>query len=482
MSEIGDVKTEIAEIAEKSPQYKQKMQWVGIAVVALLSISLALSSYLRRSGDKLDRPEPIVEQVNANDDEEEKSFDARLEEGIEKKRSTRRISEDGDYRNDVESVADPNNKYNQYQEDRPRKTGFISSGETGKDSDGMTPEKAGYTQTSGVEKEFKMEERKRALAARKVAFGLKPCGEDGGFEQPKDEGGLFIKDKDGLSLSEGNIGGELSALELEKKQVSAEIKRVEDKLNDPKLLSKLEQQEDKRTLGLSDVSPIDKISRDTAQKNGIVGSPAAESEQKEGQVLVMTGTVISGVLDQQLMSDYVGPFRGLVTHDVYDAAGNYIVIPKGSRITGRSLKIGNVNEPIQARMGLTVRWIVLPNGNRISFEKKSAALDQAGVPAIKDQVDYHLLAQFLGVTAYALVANEGSYEGTGANSDESFEGNFSESMRKQFSSLASKYLELVPTITLRSGTPLKVFLEDDLYAYPWEDIGQKFYRANRSVD
>jgi type IV secretion system protein VirB10 len=479
MSEIGDVKTEITEIVEKNPQYKQKMQWVGLAVVVLLSISLVLSSFFRRSSDdKLDRPEPIVEQVNDDPDEKKKSFDAQLEERIEKKRSSRRISEDSEYQNDVESVADKNNKYNQYQEDGPQRAGFVSGREERQYSGGMTNREAG----SDVEKKFNIEERKRALAARKVKFGLKPCGEGGenGGLQPQDDGGVFIKDKNGLSLSQDDIEGELSAIELERKHVSEEIKRVEDKLNDPTLLSKLK--EDKKAPGLNDFSPVTKTSQDTYPKNGIVGSPAGESEQKEGQVLVTTGTIISGVLDQQLMSDYVGPFRGLVTHDVYDSTGGYIVIPKNSKIIGRSLCISNVNKPIQARMGLTVRWIVLPNGERVSFEKKSAVLDQTGVPAIKDKVDYHLLAQFLGVTAYALVADEGSYEGTGANSDESFEGNFSESMRKQFSSLASKYLELVPTITLRSGTPLKVFLEDDLYAYPWEDIGQKFYRANRSVD
>ena len=210
----------------------------------------------------------------------------------------------------------------------------------------------------------------------------------------------------------------------------------------------------------------------------IAGQVASEAVPEPGQRLIPTGTMISGVLDQQLMSDYTGPFRGMVTHDVYDVSGNYILIPKGSRITGRCLRISNVNEPIQARMGLAVKWLVLPDGKRISFERRVAALDQAGVPAIKDKVNYHFLAQFLGVVAYAVLSSETSREGSGYNNDQTFEGQMSQSMREQFAPLAAKYLNLVPTITLRIGTPIKIFLEDDVYAHPWASLGQKLYQAN----
>ena len=179
------------------------------------------------------------------------------------------------------------------------------------------------------------------------------------------------------------------------------------------------------------------------------------------------------------MSDYTGPFRALVTHDVYDVTDNYILIPKGSRIIGSSMQISNVNEPIQARMGLIAKWLVLPNGKRISFEKKVAALDQKGVPAIKDKVNYHLFAQFMGVAAYALLSSSTSYKGSGWADDKTFEGSLGQSLREQFAPLAAKYLNLVPTITLGKGTPLKIFIEDDIYAFPWEAISHRLLRVNR---
>lgn len=194
---------------------------------------------------------------------------------------------------------------------------------------------------------------------------------------------------------------------------------------------------------------------------------------KPGQKLIPTGHVISAVLNDKLVSDYDGPFRALVTHDVYDIDKQAILIPKGAKVIGRTARITNVNEPIQARMGLTVNWMVLPDGKRISFDK-SAGLDHDGIAAIKDQVNRHLVAQFLGVAAFAVLS--GSTE-RNTFEDRSFTGDVGAGFRDQFAPLAEKYLNLVPTITLRPGHPIKIFLEDDVYAFPWKSLDQPFVSA-----
>lgn len=199
-----------------------------------------------------------------------------------------------------------------------------------------------------------------------------------------------------------------------------------------------------------------------------------DSGPQPGELLLPTGSVISAVLDMTMISDYDGPWRALVERDVYDIAQEHILIPKGTRITGNTLRIGNVNEPIQARMGMPAKWAILPNGHRIDFSKQSA-LDHAGVAALKDQVNYHLLAQFLGVMAYAVLSSETDRTGTGISNDTSFEGQVGQSMREQFAPLAARYLNLVPTITLRPGTPIKIFVEDDMYLRPWAKLDDTLY-------
>ncbi len=206
---------------------------------------------------------------------------------------------------------------------------------------------------------------------------------------------------------------------------------------------------------------------------GHTKSKSINNLPQPNQKLLPVSTVIRAVLDQKIVSDYVGPFRARVIEDVYDVSNRFILIPKGSAIDGRSLRISNINEPIQARMALTVNWVVLPNGHKLNFSRQYA-LDQEGVSAIKDEVNRHFLAQFLGVAAYALLSSESSRSGSGLNNDDTYAGEVGESARQQFAPLAQKYLRLVPTITLRAGTPLRVYISEELYVSPWSTVGESY--------
>ena len=208
----------------------------------------------------------------------------------------------------------------------------------------------------------------------------------------------------------------------------------------------------------------------TAQTSGDfeVGKPVVEQQRpKPGQVLLATGTVISAALDQLVMSDITGVWRGIVSQDVYDKSSRFVLIPKGAELTGKSIRLKGINEPIQNRMILTNNWCVLPNGKRISF-KKTVSMDATGIAALKDKVNYHLIPQILGVAAYAVLSSETSRSGSGANQDTTFEGDIGVGLRDQLALLAAKYLSLVPTVTLRMGTPMRIFIEDDVYVTPWD--------------
>lgn len=195
---------------------------------------------------------------------------------------------------------------------------------------------------------------------------------------------------------------------------------------------------------------------------------------RPGQKLLPVTAVIRAVLDQKIVSDYVGPFRARIVDDVYDVSKRFVLIPKGSTVDGQSLRIGNVNEPIQARMALTVNWIVLPNGHKINFSRQFA-MDGEGVSAIKDVVNRHFLAQFLGVAGYALLSSESSRGGSGLLIDDAtIAGDIGQSAREQFAPLAQKYLGLVPTITLRAGTPLRIYIAEEIYTMPWSEVGENF--------
>ncbi|BES73872.1 hypothetical protein RE428_48900 (plasmid) [Marinobacter nanhaiticus D15-8W] len=189
-----------------------------------------------------------------------------------------------------------------------------------------------------------------------------------------------------------------------------------------------------------------------------------------GKMKLPPGTIIPAVFAQKAISDYDGStLKGIVDHDVYDISSEYVLIPKGTEIIMKVNRIQNVNEPIQARMGITVEKGVLPDGKVLDFSK-ATGMDREGVGAIKDQVNYHFMAQFLGVAAYALVSSESSREGSGLDNDSTYAGEVGQSMREQFAPLAQRYINLVPTITIRPGQSFRIMLEESLYVEPWKDL------------
>nr|WP_012219840.1 TrbI/VirB10 family protein [Vibrio sp. 23023]ABX77028.1 Hypothetical conjugal transfer protein [Vibrio sp. 23023] len=193
-----------------------------------------------------------------------------------------------------------------------------------------------------------------------------------------------------------------------------------------------------------------------------------------GKMVLPIGTVIPALTTTKSVSDYAGTFKGIVAQDIYDVNYQYVLIPKGSEVIMKSMKVSNVNEVIQERMGIMVQWIVLPNGTKIDMSKASG-LDREGVGAIKDQVNRHLMAQFMGVAAYALLSSSTSYEGSGANNDNSYVGDIGNGVREQAKPLAKQYLNLRPTITIRAGQSMNIITGDDIYLSPWKSVYQDYH-------
>lgn len=425
------------EVKERDPNYRRKAQWFGLAAIGLLCVTLILSVFTggkRRTQQREPLPVDQAEQQVTGDSQ--KALQDRIEQ--ERIRRQRRLEAQGSARE-----KDPQARMRSAEERANRE-------HEGRSDQG---------QPLSIEEEFKQQEKRRALMARRSKFSLR---QRSGIQPAAAASVLPHK------AAEKNI----DPLMEEQRRIEREIQRLEEIQNQGATGAP--------SLGFNRPQAQPVKNKDPDEKI-TVGRPASEAEPKPGQKLIPTGTVISAVLDQRLMSDYIGPFRAMVTHDVYDVTNSLIIIPKGSRVTGRSVRISNVNEPIQARMGLTVKWLVLPDGKRLSFERRVAALDQGGVPAIKDKVNYHFMAQFLGVMAYAVLSSETSREGSGYANDQTYEGELGQAVREQFAPLAAKYLNLVPTITLRIGTPMKIFLEDDVYAYPWASLSNRLYQANRAA-
>ncbi|MDR4483106.1 MAG: TrbI/VirB10 family protein [Nitrospirales bacterium] len=145
-----------------------------------------------------------------------------------------------------------------------------------------------------------------------------------------------------------------------------------------------------------------------------------------------------------------------------------MLIPKGLEGAGSLVSWwGILMPPSKAEWGLPWNGWSCPMGNPLIFLGQ-AALDREGIAAVEGSTDYHLLEQFLGVAAYALLSAGTSRQGTGISNNSTFAGDVGESAREQFRPLIARYLSLVPTITLSPGTPMRIFLQEEMWITPWK--------------
>nr|AKN40313.1 Conjugative transfer protein TrbI [Vibrio tasmaniensis]AKN40710.1 Conjugative transfer protein TrbI [Vibrio tasmaniensis] len=193
----------------------------------------------------------------------------------------------------------------------------------------------------------------------------------------------------------------------------------------------------------------------------------------EGMLTLPIGTIIPAVTLMKANSDRLGTFKAVVSQDIMDVTQTWVLVPKGSELIIKSFRMSGANEAINSVVGMSVPWIILPDGNKIDTSK-SSGLDREGMGGISDQVDHHWMAQFLGVAAYALVANNTSYEGSGSNADRSYELDVAQGLREQLAPEVQKYLQLRPTNVIRSGQSMNIIIEDEVFLKPWRNIYEDY--------
>ena len=127
----------------------------------------------------------------------------------------------------------------------------------------------------------------------------------------------------------------------------------------------------------------------------------------------------------------------------------------------------------QNRALLVWQRLIYPNGNSIVLDGMPGT-DQTGQAGLADIVDYHLdkLAEATALTT-AL-----AYAGNLARNPQSTSGNgnqdvVGDSVAQQANRIGEKIidrqLDLQPTITIRSGWPLRVLVNKDMLLVPYTD-------------
>ena len=179
----------------------------------------------------------------------------------------------------------------------------------------------------------------------------------------------------------------------------------------------------------------------------------------------MEGTIIDTVLTNRLDGDMASPVNCLVTNAVYSHSGQQVLIPAGARILGET-------KPVQAqgetRLAVAFHRLLMPDGSTFSLDL-FPGLNQIGDAGLRDQVNNHYLSTFGAAAAVGLISGFAQFVGTagvglgeGNNRTVVIAGSVADATAQATMQTMNKFLNRLPTITIREGHRVKVYLTGDL--------------------
>jgi type IV secretion system protein TrbI len=450
-----DIKSDSLENAvEKPVTYGKKAQIVGITLFALVSAGLLFQTISNVKNAEL-KKQTAAENEKANkvsvlgqgqesiDQFKDAQDKARLE--LEQMNKAKAAQEQ--HNNDLNNIAD--------------RTNNTAAG---------APQGQQKATVEDVYYDFNIQETVRVLKARSASIGR-----------------VHDDEKTVQGYMPTNVGVNNARTNPELQRVQGVIEANQSKIdelrsNAKRLLEVAEQKSPGITSTMDGITPVSKPLYDTTNffgqsaNNRQLVSPSATGPQ-EGEVIIPTGTTISAILQQDVISDYPNTWIAVLQRPIYDLQQKNILLPTGSKIIGGTVRASDVNEAIQNRLGFYCNVIERGDGKRIDL-KKAQGLDSAGIGALNDQVDYHILARMMGVAAYAVVGLGPSLQNYGTEPQSASSQavtDITRQTRQVGRSVAEKYLSIVPTITIRAGTPIKIILQDDLYVTPWQKLTAASY-------
>ncbi len=188
----------------------------------------------------------------------------------------------------------------------------------------------------------------------------------------------------------------------------------------------------------------------------------ASLQQATGkQYQLFEGTVIETVLTNRLDGSFSGPVNCLVTTDVYSHDLQHLLIPRGSRVLGEVKRNDSLG---QQRLAVSFHRLIMPDGYSVSLDQFKG-LNQIGETGLRDKVHHHYAQVFgvsLAIGALAGLANINTSYGYDSSSMDSYRQGVTSSLSQSSLRILDRYMNLLPTFTIREGMRVKVILTDDL--------------------
>jgi len=219
--------------------------------------------------------------------------------------------------------------------------------------------------------------------------------------------------------------------------------------------------------------------RPTEASQQVAGSASTTSGSKRaaevnvnsahGQPFVLfEGTTIDTALVNRLDGEFSGPVKVMVTNPVYSQDRQHVLIPEGTFILGEAQKVSGFG---QKRLAVAFHRMLMPDGYSVDLDQFHG-LDQVGETGLKDKVNNHYLQIFgasiaLGIISGAAEATTNS--GYSESGSDMYRQGLASSLASSGTTVLDKFINIQPTITIREGHRIKVYISQDMLLPAYEN-------------
>lgn len=179
---------------------------------------------------------------------------------------------------------------------------------------------------------------------------------------------------------------------------------------------------------------------------------------------LLEGTVIDAVLANRLDGSGIAPVNCLVTNAIYSHNGQFVLIPPGARVLGETRPVQALGE---TRLAVAFHRLVMPDGSTRRLDQ-FLGLNQIGDAGLRDRVNQHYLSTFGAAGAVGLISGLAQLLGTagfGRGAGDRtviIAGGAADSASQASLQVMNRFLNRLPTVTIREGHRVKVYLTSDV--------------------
>jgi type IV secretion system protein TrbI len=198
--------------------------------------------------------------------------------------------------------------------------------------------------------------------------------------------------------------------------------------------------------------------------------PSVPPEFPSGFRRLLEGTVIEAVLTNRLEGSFSNPVNALVTTPAYAHERQTVLIPAGARVLGTASPVQTLGE---TRLAVKFHRLVMPDGATYNLEL-FPALNERGDAGLKDQVSRHYWQTFGASIAIGSLSGLAQFSTrSGTNTAYGLSDAFGQGMGGSLAASAGRvldrFLNVLPTVTIREGHRLKIYLTKDLELPPYSE-------------